>query len=198
MDKKLITFSVVFIAVVSIAVNIILLHYRKPRVIVKTKPQVKVITKTIIKKVPTVAINEKKLAGWIYQHSYRCSRKQAFMYAKYILLQPHPLLIASIIANESSFNPTAVSKANAIGLMQVLPTKDHVNQLKKAGIIKDVRDLFEPDTNIRAGSFLFNDMLKLNKNDITKTLQMYVGGSSSYVRKVLETLGQLTIQVKDD
>lgn len=202
MDRRTFLIALVSIFGFMLGSLVFTIIYRQHYKHVKPKPKVKikVITKTIvkIKKVPVKNINVEALADWIYKHSYRCSKRQAEEYARIISKQEHPLLIASIIANESSFNPTAVSKAGAIGMMQILPTKSHVEQLKKAGIINETRDLFEANTNIKAGAYLFADMLKLNNNDIAKTLKMYVGGSSIYVNKVLETLGQLTIQVRGD
>jgi len=168
----------------------------KPKVIKQTIT--KTVVKTVVQKIPENKIDENKLANWIYHHSYRCSRKQAKEYAELILKTKHPLLIASIIKNESSFNVSAVSSSNAIGLMQILPTKEHLRQLKEAKIIKDKRDLFDAEVNIKAGEFIFDDILRLNDNNISKALLMYCGGNKSYVNRVLQTLGQLTIEVKGD
>ena len=161
----------------------------KPKVIVKKQ----VVVKT--KYIKAKTINKEKLAEWIYKHSFRCSRKQSDIYAQLLLKTKHPLLFAAMIARESNFNSTAYSKAGAIGLMQVLPTKDHMKQLKDAGILTEPRDLFNPDTNIAAGEFIFDDILRIKKNNVSKALLMYCGGNRQYVHDVLEYLGQLSIAV---
>jgi len=72
----------------------------------------------------------------------------------------------------------------------------HIKQLKNAGIIRNTRDLFNPTTNIKAGAFILNDIIKINGGDIGKSLRMYCGGSKGYARKVLENLGQLSLEVR--
>jgi soluble lytic murein transglycosylase-like protein len=53
-----------------------------------------------------------------------------------------PLLVASMIRQESNFNPNAISKHNAMGLMQIIPgTAEELN----------LSDPFDPDQNIKAG-----------------------------------------------
>jgi membrane-bound lytic murein transglycosylase F len=52
-----------------------------------------------------------------------------------------PLIVTSLIFQESRFDPTVVSSANAVGLMQVLP------RFAKA----DSASLHDPETNLRTG-----------------------------------------------
>jgi soluble lytic murein transglycosylase len=62
-----------------------------------------------------------------------------------------PVMVASLIRQESEFNPTVISHANAYGLMQMLPSVGH--QMAKAegmGSI-DTAQLLNPDTNLRLG-----------------------------------------------
>jgi len=169
---------------------------KQPKPIVKTKIVKKIVKVPVVETTPG-KINEKRLTEWIYQNSFRCSRKQAKQIAHLLLQTKYPLLFAAIIKNESSFNITAYSKSKAIGLMQILPTSAHLNQLKKAGIINEPRDLFNPETNIKAGQLIFTDILKINNNNIRKALKMYCGGSGVYVKNVLQTLGEITIFVKN-
>lgn len=57
-----------------------------------------------------------------------------------------PVLVKSLIRQESAFNPTARSRARALGLMQVIyPTA-------RAMGVKNRQQLLEPGTNIRVGS----------------------------------------------
>jgi membrane-bound lytic murein transglycosylase C len=66
-----------------------------------------------------------------------------------------PALIYGIIETESSFNPYAVSPANAYGLMQVVPStagKDVYNLVKKKSGQPTKEVLFSPASNIDIGS----------------------------------------------
>lgn len=171
---------------------------------ITTKPKIKtVVKKEVIYKQKeyhaTNKIDKNLLAQWIYKNSFRCSMRQAREYADIIVKQRYPLLIAAIIKRESSFDSTALNKVGntpVIGLMQIYCSKDHVEQLKKAGIIKSVRDLFDPETNIKAGVYILNDIININNGNLVKSLKMYCGGSRGYVNDILQTLGQLTLEVR--
>ena len=76
-------------------------------------------------------------------------------------------LITSVIAAESNFNPRAISRRNARGLMQLLPPT-----AARLG----VRDIFDPRENIDAGTRYLRDLLLLYKNDLALTLAAYNAG----------------------
>jgi soluble lytic murein transglycosylase len=63
-----------------------------------------------------------------------------------------PYLVASLIRQESEFNAGAVSKANAIGLMQLLPSVGKQNA-KQEGIKKfQATELLNPSINLELGT----------------------------------------------
>jgi soluble lytic murein transglycosylase len=63
-----------------------------------------------------------------------------------------PYLVASLIRQESEFNPSAISKANAYGLMQLLPSVGR-QMAKEEGIGSiEPRQLLDPLLNIRLGT----------------------------------------------
>jgi soluble lytic murein transglycosylase-like protein len=106
-------------------------------------------------------------------------------------------LITSVIAAESNFDPKAISRRNARGLMQLLPTTAaHLG----------VRNIFDPQENIDAGTHYLSELLFLYKNDVALTLAAYNAGPErvqyygqrvppfaetiSYVRRVKRTYNQ--------
>jgi transglycosylase-like protein with SLT domain len=96
-----------------------------------------------------------------------------------------PTLIHSVIAIESNFDPKAVSRKNARGLMQLMP---------RTAELMGVKDSFDPGQNIDGGSHYLSDLLKKYKNDIILALAAYNAGPDSvdkYGRRVppyLETM----------
>jgi soluble lytic murein transglycosylase len=75
-----------------------------------------------------------------------------------------PYLVAALIRQESEFNPTAVSRANAYGLMQLLPSTG--KQLAKQQGEKHfaTSELLDPATNLRLGTA-----------DLRKSIDRYSG-----------------------
>src|SRR5882757_921480 len=76
-------------------------------------------------------------------------------------------LIASVIAAESNFDPKAISRRNARGLMQLLP---------QTAARLGVHNIFDPAENIDAGTHYLSDLLLLYKNDLALTLAAYNAG----------------------
>lgn len=76
-------------------------------------------------------------------------------------------LITSVIAAESNFDPKAISRRNARGLMQLLPTT-----ATRLG----VKNIFDPQENIEAGTHYLSDLLLLYKNDLALALAAYNAG----------------------
>jgi soluble lytic murein transglycosylase-like protein len=76
-------------------------------------------------------------------------------------------LITSVIAAESNFDPKAVSKKNARGLMQLLP---------ETAARFGVRNIFDPQENIDAGTHYLRDLLQRFNNDLALSLAAYNAG----------------------
>jgi soluble lytic murein transglycosylase len=71
-----------------------------------------------------------------------------------------PFLIAALAAQESTFDPSIRSSANAIGLMQILPSTGR-RYARKVGMRGfTTRSLENPEINARLGTQYFADMVK--------------------------------------
>ena len=79
-------------------------------------------------------------------------------------------LVLAIIRQESGFQPRAVSRAGAIGLMQVLGTNARSLGLRSES------DLFEPRLNILAGVRLLASLLRHYQGDVIAALVAYNAG----------------------
>jgi soluble lytic murein transglycosylase len=89
-----------------------------------------------------------------------------------------PYLVASLIRQESEFNPQAISHANAYGLMQLLPEvgKQTAKQIKYKGY--STSDLLEPTANLRLGSKYFKLMIDEYNGQVEYALAAYNAGSN--------------------
>jgi soluble lytic murein transglycosylase-like protein len=81
-----------------------------------------------------------------------------------------PRLIQAIITVESNFNPQAVSRAGAQGLMQLMPDTAARYQ---------VRDPFNPQANIVGGIRYLKDLLRLFPGDLQRVLAAYNAGEQA-------------------
>lgn len=97
-----------------------------------------------------------------------------------------PVLVLSVIATESSFNPKARSHAGALGLMQAIP-KWHQDKIHRLGIER--HELFNVQENIALGTAILREYLNASKGNTRRALQKYNGSSGDkkqrYSNKVM-------------
>ncbi len=70
-----------------------------------------------------------------------------------------PYLVASLIRQESEFNPAVISYANAYGLMQLLPSVGRAMAREEGMTHFQTFQLLNPETNIRLGTRYLRKML---------------------------------------
>ena len=98
-----------------------------------------------------------------------------------------PYLVVALIREESAFGERAVSRAGAVGLMQLLPrTADQI--VNAAGGTGGSVSLESPATNIKLGTRYLATMLEEFKGNWTLALAAYNAGPH-HVRRWLETRG---------
>lgn len=82
-------------------------------------------------------------------------------------------LIHAVVAVESAYNATAVSKKGAAGLMQLMP-----ETAQRYG----VRDRFDPVQNLHGGARYLNDLLKMFNGNLSLTLAAYNAGENNVIK----------------
>lgn len=93
-----------------------------------------------------------------------------------------PLLMVALTRQESLFNPTIISHANARGIAQIMP-KEAVKMAKDWGLKSyRIEHLFRPQLNLRMGFFHFRAYLKKHSDDVPLTLAAYNAGPNALKR----------------
>jgi soluble lytic murein transglycosylase-like protein len=90
-----------------------------------------------------------------------------------------PYLVASIIRQESGFEPTTVSNAGAVGLMQIMP--EEASRIAGAANLGEVTrdDLFDPATNIAIGAAEYSQKLAAMNGNHTLAIASYNAGEKA-------------------
>ena len=100
-----------------------------------------------------------------------------------------PFVVAALTAQESTFDPQIRSHANAIGLMQVLPSTGR-RYARRLGIRKfSAGALTNPETNVRIGTAIFSDLVDRFGGGAHLALASYNAGEGAVARWVAERPG---------
>ncbi len=84
-----------------------------------------------------------------------------------------PKLVKSVVLIESAFNPAAVSRKGARGLMQLMP---------ETAVRYGVRDVFDPTENLAGGSRYLAYLMGLYGGDLPRALAAYNAGEAAVAR----------------
>lgn len=84
-----------------------------------------------------------------------------------------PSLLHAVILAESGYNPDALSRKGAAGLMQLMP-----ETARRYG----VSDPYDPVQNIHGGARYLSDLLQLFNHDLNLALAAYNAGEKSVIR----------------
>ena len=84
-----------------------------------------------------------------------------------------PELMLSIIRQESAFDPHARSGADALGLMQVLPSVAKIHESKTGVELEHFEDLYRPEMNIPIGASILADLGKKYRGQFLLTAAAY-------------------------
>jgi soluble lytic murein transglycosylase-like protein len=88
----------------------------------------------------------------------------------------HPALVMGLAWWESGWNPTAVSSAGAIGIMQVMPATAAADG---PALLNRTVNLLDPGDNIDMGTAILRNNLDRYHNDLAKALVAYYAGGSA-------------------
>lgn len=84
-----------------------------------------------------------------------------------------PVLVRAVIQVESDFKPNTISRKGARGLMQLIPATAKRYRVK---------DVFDPDENIRGGVNYLRDLLEMFPGNLPRALAAYNAGENTVVR----------------
>jgi len=90
-------------------------------------------------------------------------------------------LIAAVIYSESKFDDRT-SSAGARGLMQITPAAAKDIERHSGGTTFELRDLSDPEINIRYGSYLLSELLERYDGDVVAALAAYNAGPGNVDR----------------
>jgi soluble lytic murein transglycosylase-like protein len=111
--------------------------------------------------------------GWLVSRMDRPSPYDELIAEASARHQLDARLVKSVMLVESNFNPGAVSRKGARGLMQLMPGTAREYQ---------VDDLHDPAQNVRGGVAYLSDLLVIFGGDLVKSLAAYNAGENAVIR----------------
>ena len=107
---------------------------------------------------------------WLAERVRQPSAYDALIDAAALRNDVDPRLVKSVMLIESGFNPAAISKKGARGLMQLMP---------EVAAEQGVRDAHDPKQNIDAGTRELSRLLLAYRGDLVRSLAAYNAGEAA-------------------
>src|SRR2546423_9702417 len=107
---------------------------------------------------------------WLAKQRHRRSAYDAIIDRHAVAFGVDPVLVRAVIQVESDFDPRCVSNKGARGLMQLMP-----ETARRYG----VRNVFDPEDNIRGGIHNLADLLARYRGDLRQVLAAYNAGDGA-------------------
>jgi len=111
-----------------------------------------------------------------YKKKYRDLKMYGFSFPRPFQYITNEDIVYAIMRQESLFYPYAVSRSNAIGLMQIMPKTGKWIAMKLGDTDFDVSDLFIPEINIKYGSWYIKYLIRRFNGNIFYAIASYNGG----------------------
>jgi soluble lytic murein transglycosylase-like protein len=111
--------------------------------------------------------------NWWAKQRDRRSGYDAFIDRYAAQYRVDPVLVRAVIQVESDFNPRCISNKGARGLMQLMP---------ETARMYGVRNVFDPEDNIRAGVRNLADLLERYRGDLRRVLAAYNAGDGAVAK----------------
>jgi soluble lytic murein transglycosylase-like protein len=142
---------------------------------VPDNPRYQLIVRSPAEAAKTGSQDARRAASWLA----RSSNYDAVITRAAGAAKVRPELVRAVIVVESGFNPRAISRRGAIGLMQLLPTT-----ARRYGAF----NAFDPEQNIRAGALYLADLItRFGEEKLDLVLAAYNAGENAvekYGRRV--------------
>ncbi len=100
----------------------------------------------------------------------------SMLYAAGLKHGVNPYLVMGLAWHESGWQPSVVSSASAVGIMQVMPSTAAADG--PALLNRDV-NLYDPGDNIDMGTAILKNNLNRYNNDLAKALTAYYAGGAA-------------------
>lgn len=101
---------------------------------------------------------------------------KSMLYAAGLKHGVNPYLVMGLAWHESGWQPSVVSSAGAVGIMQVMPSTAAADG---PALLNRTVNLFDPGDNIDMGTAILKNNLNRYDNDLAKALTAYYAGGSA-------------------
>ena len=139
---------------------------------VQTQPEYKAPLDHKVAMLEPTNSKDSESQSWHYSFMDRFKKRESVFHPIIIEVSKHhevdPALVKAIILAESEYNPNAISRKGAKGLMQLMP---------RTAQALGVKHIFDPEQNINGGVKYFKKLLNKFDGDITLALAAYNSGS---------------------